>query len=196
MNPVSAIGIVWIAWFVSWWLAAGWSNPTVKQPGAGREIPYRLVVISGIILLAGLYPHRFSSELVLWRTSVTLGWAMVVLAVAGFLFMWWARIYLGKLWSAGVRLKAGHRIVDRGPYGLVRHPIYTGIIVAGFASAILRGTAVGFLGATLMTVSWYIKARMEERFLREQLGSQYYDAYARRVPMLVPFLNGKKSSSD
>jgi protein-S-isoprenylcysteine O-methyltransferase Ste14 len=44
-----------------------------------------------------------------------------------------------------------------------------------------------------MTVSWYIKARMEERFLREQLGAEAYDAYARRVPMLVPFLKQKKS---
>jgi protein-S-isoprenylcysteine O-methyltransferase Ste14 len=193
MNPVSAIGIVWIAWFVSWWLAAGWSNPTVNQPEAGREIPYRLVVIAGIILLAGLYPHRFSSELVLWRTGVTLGWAMVALAVAGILFMWWARIHLGKLWSAGVQLKADHHVVETGPYRLVRHPIYTGIIVAGFASAILRGTVVGFLGALLMTVSWYIKARMEEGFLREQLGAENYDAYARRVPMLVPFLKWNKS---
>jgi len=165
----------------------------VKQPQAGREIPYRLVVIAGIILLAGLYPHRFSSELVLWRIRITLGWAMVALAVAGFLFMWWARIHLGKLWSASVRLKSDHRIVDTGPYAFVRHPIYTGIILAGFASAILRGTAAGFLGAILMTVSWYIKARMEEQFLREQLGTENYDAYARRVPMLVPFLKWKKS---
>jgi protein-S-isoprenylcysteine O-methyltransferase Ste14 len=192
VNPISAIAIVWIAWFVSWWLAAGWSNPTVKQLEARREIPYRLVVIVGIILLAGWYPHRFSSELVLWRIRVALGWAMVALAVAGFLFMWWARIHLGKLWSASVRLKSDHRIVDTGPYAFVRHPIYTGIIVAGFASAILRGTAAGFLGAILMTVSWYIKARMEEQFLREQLGTESYDAYTRRVPMLVPFLKWNK----
>jgi protein-S-isoprenylcysteine O-methyltransferase Ste14 len=193
MNPVSAIGYAWIAWVVSWWLAAVWSSPTVKRPAAGREIPYRIVVLVGIALLAGLYPHRFYSEIVLWRTGVTLGWAMVALAVAGFLFMWWARIYLGKLWSASVQLKTDHRIVDTGPYGVVRHPIYTGIIVAGFASAILRGTVAGFLGAFLMTISWYIKARVEERFLREQLGPDTYDAYAKRVPMLVPFVGvGKR----
>ncbi len=193
MNPVTVIQMLWIAWFVSWWLAAGWSNRTVKQPAAGLEIPYRLIVIVGIVLLAGLYPHSFSSEIVLWRTSVVPGWVMVALAVAGFLLMWWARIFLGRLWSAGVRLKANHRIVDTGPYGLVRHPIYTGIIVAGLATAVLRGTAAGFAGATLMTVSWYIKARMEERFLREQLGAESYDAYARRVPMLIPFLKSNKS---
>ena len=188
MNPVSAIEIAWVAWWASWWAAAGWSNRTIKRPSALRETPYRLGTIVGIILLAGLYPHRFYSELVLWRSGPTLGWAMVAVALAGFLFMWWARIVLGRLWSAGVRVKEHHRVVDTGPYGMVRHPIYTGIIVAGFATAVLRGTALGFLGATIMTVSWYIKARMEERFLREQLGAENYDAYARRVPMLVPFL--------
>jgi len=185
---VSAIWTAWIVWFVSWWMAALWSNPSVKQPSVARELPYRLIVIVGIVLLAGLYPHRFYSEFILWRTGATLGWALVALAVAGFLFMWWARVYLGKLWSAGVRIKADHRIVDTGPYGLVRHPIYTGIIVAGFATAVLRGTAAGILGAILMTVSWTIKAREEEKFLREELGAENYDTYARRVPMLVPFL--------
>ena len=165
----------------------------MKQPEAGRSIPYRVIVIVGIVLLAGLYPHRFSSEVILWRSGIAFGWAMVILAVAGFLFMWWARIHLGKLWSSEVRIKAGHRIVDTGPYSLVRHPIYTGIILSGFASAILRGTVAGFLGASLMTVSWYLKARLEERFLREQLGAENYDAYARRVPMLVPFLKLKQS---
>jgi protein-S-isoprenylcysteine O-methyltransferase Ste14 len=192
MNPVSAIGFVWIAWFVSWLLAAAWSNPSVKQPEAGRSVPYRLIVIIGIILLAGLYPHRFSSELILWRSGIAFGWAMVALTVAGFLFMWWARIHLGKLWSSEVRIKADHHIVDTGPYGLVRHPIYTGIIVSGFASAILRGTVAGFIGASLMTISWYLKARLEEQFLREQLGAESYDAYSSRVPMLVPFLKRSK----
>jgi len=118
---------------------------------------------------------------------------MVALTVAGFVFMWWARIHLGKFWSSEVRIKADHRIIDTGPYGLVRHPIYTGIIVSGYASAILRGTMAGFIGATLMTVSWYLKARLEEQFLREQLGAENYDSYARRVPMLVPFMKPGKS---
>jgi len=189
MDPVSAIQTLWIVWFISWMVAAVWSNHSVKHPGVGRELPYRLFVVVGIFLLAGLYPHRFASEFILWRAGTALGWSMVALAGAGFLLMWWARIVLGRLWSSGVSVKAEHRVIDSGPYGLVRHPIYTGVIVAGFATAAIRGTAVGFLGATLMTVSWYIKAREEERFLREQLGVEAYDAYARRIPMLVPFLN-------
>ena len=193
LNPISAIQTLWIAWFISWWVAATWSDPSVKKPASARERPYRILVLIGILLLAGLYPHKFASEWILWRAGWTLGWSMVAAAAVGFCFMWWARIALGKLWSANVRIKAEHRVIDTGPYALVRHPIYTGIILAGFATAVIRGTVVGLLGATLMTVSWYIKAKAEERFLREELGHEAYDAYARRVPMLMPFLRWNKS---
>jgi len=187
MTPEFAMGAVWIGWFISWWTAAAWSDRSVKGPAAYREIPYRIVVLIGLILLFGFYRRSDSAELMLWHTGPAVGWTLVALAVVAFLFMWWARIVLGRLWSASVRVKEHHRVVDTGPYAMVRHPIYTGIIVAGFATAALRGTALAFLGAAIMTVSWYIKARMEERFLREQLGAAEYDAYARRVPMLAPF---------
>jgi len=187
MKPESAILAVWIGWFVSWWAAAAWSNPSVKRPAAYREMPYQIIVVIGFFMLFGFYGNRNSSRWLLWHTGVVLGWTMVALAIAGFLFMWWARLVLGRLWSSGVAVKEKHRVVDSGPYGLVRHPIYTGIIVAGFATAALRGYADAFLGAAIMTLSWYIKARTEEQFLREQLGVAAYDAYARRVPMLIPF---------
>ena len=94
----------------------------------------------------------------------------------------------GRLWSRSVTQKDGHYIVDTGPYGLVRHPIYTGISLATIATGIMRGTALAFAGAFLLIFSFYIKARLEEQFLRAQLGPTNYDAYKRRVPMLIPFL--------
>jgi protein-S-isoprenylcysteine O-methyltransferase Ste14 len=112
---------------------------------------------------------------------------MVAAAIAGFAFTAWARIHLGRLWSSSVSRKADHHIIDTGPYGIVRHPIYTGIIAASAATAAQRGTAEAWLGMALMTLGWYIKARLEERFLRDELGADAYGAYARRVPMLVPF---------
>ena len=75
---------------------------------------------------------------------------------------------------------------DTGPYGIVRHPIYTGIIVATIAVAMVKGTLVAVAGA-LMHLGYWIKAQLEEGFLREQLGAEAYDSYRRRVPMLVPF---------
>lgn len=65
---------------------------------------------------------------------------------------------------------------------------YTGIIIASVATAALRATPAAWVGVALLTLGWYVKARLEERFLKEQLGPETYAAYAQRVPMLIPFL--------
>src|SRR5438445_12979167 len=52
--------------------------------------------------------------------------------------VWWARIHLGRLWSSNVTRKKNHHVVDSGPYGIVRHPIYTGVIVASIATAAIQ----------------------------------------------------------
>jgi protein-S-isoprenylcysteine O-methyltransferase Ste14 len=124
----------------------------------------------------------------LWSLGEAPSWVLAALTAAGLLFTWWARIHLGNLWSDGVAKKAGHHVVDTGPYRLVRHPIYSGILLAAFASAIERGTSFALLGAAIMTAAFYTRARREERFLRAELGEDAYDAYARKIAMLVPFV--------
>jgi protein-S-isoprenylcysteine O-methyltransferase Ste14 len=80
----------------------------------------------------------------------------------------------------------------RRPYGIVRHPIYTGILLAILATMAAKGTIPAVAGALVIILGLWMKARLEEGFLREQLGADAYDAYRRRVPMLVPF--GPKSA--
>ena len=116
------------------------------------------------------------------------GWALAGLTVLGFLFCWWARLSLGSLWSGNITAKADHRIVDTGPYALVRHPIYTGMITAAAGMAVLNGSLLNIVGVALVIVGFTIKARIEERFLRTELGAEAYDAYAKRVGMLIPGL--------
>jgi protein-S-isoprenylcysteine O-methyltransferase Ste14 len=186
MGTQPGIGLAWVAWLLSWLAASWWSSRTAQRVSAGREIKSRVILVVGAVLLFGLYPHERAIELPLWRLGPIGDWLLVALTVLGFLFAWWARLHLGRLWSATVTRKAEHRVVDTGPYGLVRHPIYTGIIVATLATAADRGTALGWLGATLMIGGWYLKARLEERFLGAELPG--YDDYARRVPMLMPFV--------
>jgi protein-S-isoprenylcysteine O-methyltransferase Ste14 len=123
----------------------------------------------------------------LWEAPSTFGWTMVGLAVCGFVFCWWARLHLGRLWSGTVTRKEGHRVVDTGPYALVRHPIYTGLLAAAIATAALKATPLAVAGTLLIAVGLVLKAQLEEKFLREELGAESYDAYRRRVPMLVPF---------
>lgn len=84
--------------------------------------------------------------------------------------------------------KAGHHVVDTGPYRLVRHPIYSGLIFAAFATAIEKRTSFGMLTVAIVILAFYIKARREEHFLRTELGENAYDNYARKTAMLVPFV--------
>lgn len=179
--------LLWTAWIVSWWAAAFWRDRAVKRPSAVAEMVYRIVIVAGALLLYNFFVPG-SSHWMLWTPGPAMQWTMVALVTAGLSFTWWARLRLGRLWSSSITRKADHRIVDTGPYALVRHPIYSGVIVAQFATAVQGGSLQAVAGALLMLVGWYIKARMEEAFLREQLGRDDYDAYARRVPMLVPFL--------
>jgi protein-S-isoprenylcysteine O-methyltransferase Ste14 len=183
-SPELAVGLAWAVWFATWCAAAAWSDRAAKGPGFGAEALYRGVTVVGVVLLFGF--GRFSSVR-LWALSAAAGWAMVLAAILGFLFCWWARIHLGRLWSSSVGKKAGHRVVDTGPYGIVRHPIYTGLIAASFATALIKGTAAALAGAIVLTGSFWIKARLEERFLSAELGADSYGSYRRRVPMLIPF---------
>jgi len=181
-----AAGLVWLAWLVSWVAAAVWAGRMVS---AAPRSSFRLqlgIAFAGYIILFG---EPFRLERPLWLVGPAAGWTMVALIVAGVAFAWWARLHLGALWSGGIERREGHRIVDSGPYGLVRHPIYTGLILGSWAVAGIRATPLTLLGALLITIGFALKAKVEERFLAAELGEADYAAYRARVPMLVPFLH-------
>jgi protein-S-isoprenylcysteine O-methyltransferase Ste14 len=205
LGPEAVIYLAWLGWVVSWILAAAWSSRAQSRPGLGAEAGYRALTAVGVVLLffsashapgapGWPRPHRFTVPMPpawtprLWTLPWAAAWACVALSVAGFLFAWWARIHLGTLWSGSITRKADHRIVDTGPYGLVRHPIYTGIILALVALAAVKATPAALVGAAVTIFSFWLKARVEESFLSAELGQEAYAAYRRRVPMLVPFL--------
>ena len=187
-TPLQTIYTLWVAWVVSWTVARLWSNRTEKRGGIAAELFFRVLLFTGAILLFAFPPDPRYALVQLWHLGDALKWILVAMTAAGLLFTWWARIHLGGLWSDWVTKKAGHHVVDTGPYRLVRHPIYLGLIIAGFATAIEKGTSFALFGAGIMTVAFYIKARREERFLRAVLGENAYDLYARKTAMLVPFV--------
>jgi protein-S-isoprenylcysteine O-methyltransferase Ste14 len=188
ISPVSAANLLFVAWAVSWILAAVWSSRTQSRAGVAEQLPYRFITIAGFFLLFGVRPGRSDGYLVFWTLPDWASWIMTGLTGVGFAFAWWARLHLGKLWSAFVTRKTEHRIVDTGPYGIVRHPIYSGIILAAVAVAILKANLYAIIGALLIIIGFWIKARLEERFLSQQLGPETYAAYRHRVPMLFPKL--------
>lgn len=198
LSPERAANLAWVLWALSWGAAAVWRKPAANRAGAAAELPHLAITVIGLLLVfatpaamrwglsqVGLaQPERLR----LWPSNDLLGWTLFGLEVAGFAFCWWARLHLGALWSGSVTRKEGHRIVETGPYALVRHPIYTGLITSVLAIALLHATAPALLGVALVVLGFWLKARLEERFLRAELGPADYDAYAARTPMLAPKL--------
>ncbi len=187
MTPLSVARAAWIVWLISWFAAAAWSERTVRRPAVRREVLYRVLTLTGAMFMFGFNPDGECADTPLWPVASIVGWVLAGLVILGFLFTWWARIHLGQLWSSSVTRKEHHHVVDTGPYAIVRHPIYTGLLLAIVGTVLLRITIITLTGSALIASGIYIKARVEEEFLRQQLGEPYA-AYARHVPMLMPFL--------
>ncbi|TVV71120.1 methyltransferase family protein [Sphingomonas solaris] len=187
MSAAGAALWLWLAYAVSWAAAGLWTARATTRAGRGEGLAY----LAGFALGFGLlFPTPGAGGALMaggggadgWR------WGLVTVEAGGFAFAWWARVHLGRLWSGMMTLRDGHRVIESGPYGLVRHPIYTGLIASGWALAFILSAPRALAGAVVLTIVMAIKARNEERLLRATLGPAAYDGYAARVPMLVPFM--------
>ncbi len=194
IRPHVVFAVIWIGWIISWLAAAFWSNRTEKLALTSDTLLYRVAIVVGAILMTPWASRRLTAT-PLWNVGDADAYVLAAVTLAGILFTWWARIHIGRLWSGSITRKEGHRVIDTGPYALVRHPIYTGLIAALVASALAQGTAIALAGATLLTFGFWLKARAEERFLTAELGADAYGAYRRRVPMLVPSFRSQQISN-
>jgi protein-S-isoprenylcysteine O-methyltransferase Ste14 len=197
MSAETAADILWPVWYVTWIAAVVWSAKAKSQlktdiVGANRW----LAGLGSVLLFAPAHLGRADWNLgpfdwcvrKYWLEPAWAAWSLVALIVAGFAFCWWARLHLGRLWSGFITVKEDHKVVDTGPYGLVRHPIYAGVIFSALMMASLRASPASLIGFVLFAAGFAMTAAIEERFLREQLGAEAYDAYSRRTPMLIPMV--------
>jgi len=185
MRPGNIILYTWVAWVISWVAAAWWSDNTESQPSSRQELGYRVVNIIGALIIA-IPAHGYEGAMRVWHVGWLGGWVCAVVVAIGVAIAWWARIYLGRLWSARVTQKTNHQVIDSGPYAFVRHPIYTGLLLSLLATVIAKGTIPALVGFIVIAIGIYLKARLEERWLSAELGADAYDDYRRRVPMLLP----------
>jgi protein-S-isoprenylcysteine O-methyltransferase Ste14 len=186
--PTELLALIWLAFLASWVGASFWQGRTKKQVMTLESQRYRLPILVGGILYT-----PFLAEILGWKPLWVLGSTGItiaaVLSVAGIAFAWWGRLHLGKFWSNTITHKEDHRVIDTGPYGIVRHPIYTGLIFGMLVTGIAIGLVTTILGAILISFGMWQKGRMEEVFLSKELGENAYGAYCRRVPMIIPFLS-------
>jgi protein-S-isoprenylcysteine O-methyltransferase Ste14 len=112
----------------------------------------------------------------------------LIIAIAGIAVAVWALRTLGRHFDVELEVHAGHELVRSGPFGIVRHPVYTGLALHFLGACLATGNVLLILGTLFGSFpAFYLRARAEERLLREEFGAEY-DAYAKRVGMLVPFL--------
>jgi len=119
--------------------------------------------------------------------SAQLASAGLVVTSLGAAFAIWARLTLGRNWSATVTVKEDHSFVYRGPYRVVRHPIYAGILLAMLGTATVYDEAGCFLAVVFAFVGWWLKTRKEEDFMAQEFGEEYR-RYQKNVKRLIPFV--------
>lgn len=177
---------MWSVWALYWWLASrAGKRPTRREPPVSRLLHLVPLMLCGVLLGADRFPIAAMNRRLLavarWEF-----WLAVALVALGLAFAVWARMHLGGNWSGTVALLQDHRLVATGPYALVRHPIYTGLLVAIAGSALARDEWRSLLAVAIALAALWRKLRLEERWMREQFGDAYA-RYGERVPALIPF---------
>jgi protein-S-isoprenylcysteine O-methyltransferase Ste14 len=113
--------------------------------------------------------------------------AAITLTALGIALAIWARFYLGQNWSSAVSIKVGHELIQTGPYAWVRHPIYSGLLLAMIGTALGRPEPRSALAVFFLWLGFWIKSRMEEKFMHKTFGPEY-EAYSKSTGALIPRL--------
>ena len=174
------VGIVWLA-------GALRTKRTARAQSSGSRLLQASLPAAAAVLL---FNSRLAVGPLAWRfvpSSAFIAYIGLALTLAGTGFAIWARAYLGQNWSSYVTIKEDHRLIQTGPYAVVRHPIYSGFLLAFLGTALAFGQVRGLVAWALAFVGWRLKSRMEEEFMQQRFGAEYAD-YKRRVRELIPFV--------
>jgi protein-S-isoprenylcysteine O-methyltransferase Ste14 len=181
------IPLLWVVWLIYWYWAGRGTKPTVRRESpasrATHIVPLSLAI--GLFALYGVWPGWLTTPLV--PHSFALYWAGIAILAAGLGFSIAARRYLGANWSGTVTVKQNHELIRTGPYAIVRHPIYTGMLVGFIGSAISLDEVRGLVAVALVVVAFLLKIRLEERWMTETFGDAYC-RYRQEVKALIPYV--------
>lgn len=181
-----AMPVLWLVWLTYWWLGARDVKQTTWQEPVGSMLRHRGPLILGAIFMAvpGWVPRILTRRFLPAEHVVPI--LGTVLLAAGLGFSVWARRHLGRNWSAHVAVKEGHALVRTGPYRRLRHPIYTGVLLAFFGMVLVIGEWRALVALGLVLISFAVKASQEERRMREVFPE--YEQYRRETAALIPFV--------
>lgn len=179
-NARAIIMALWLAVGVVWLLTAFRLKPIVRMSGSAARMWELLILTCAAEMLFSESPHIAQLDARYLPALPGLLGLGVALTAVGAAFTIVARLYLGQNWSATATIKQDHELIRTGPYGLVRHPIYTGSLIAAIGTAIAFGELRDLLALPLVVAGFWLKARSEERLLMSNFGDRYA-AYRREV---------------
>jgi protein-S-isoprenylcysteine O-methyltransferase Ste14 len=179
-----ASAAIWIAMIVYWNISARNIRPVAKAEDAKSNLRRQLILNLAILMLFVPVPGLTRQFLAPTRGAIAAGF---VIQIGFALFYLWTKRYLGRFWSSAVAIMKDHQLVRTGPYRLVRHPLYTGMLGMFAGTAIVSGQYHALIGAALGVFAYWSKIRIEERALRERFGAEY-DDYKRHSWALIPWL--------
>jgi protein-S-isoprenylcysteine O-methyltransferase Ste14 len=184
-SPWQWINGLWILFLAYWLVSALKRKRTKRRERWSERLRYMLPLVLVWYLLFSI-GARFG-----WLTvrfipaSPAVKWLGVGLTAAGIGVAFWARWHLGANWSGAVTLKEGHELIRSGPYRTIRHPIYTGILLAMLGTAIAIGELRALIAVAIAWLSFYVKARREESFLAQEFGPGFAE-HQRHTGMFLP----------
>jgi len=183
--PRALVAVLWLAWLAYWIVAARSTKPARRSETIASRASYLAPLLAGGMLLGWQHCRwGFLSARFVPNTPLAY-WLGTLLLAAGLIFASWGRRHLADNWSSSVALMQDHELIRSGPYAIVRHPIYTGLLVAILGTAIVEGEWRALVAVALFAAAFVRKLAIEERFLAEIFPEQYA-RYRTEVPTLIP----------
>ncbi len=175
--------VLWIYWLVS---AANQKSVKKRETGSERMGQILPMAVSYLLLFEPLMGFGWLGlRFVAKRQDLEL-FGLLVTAI-GIAFAIWARAHLGANWSAAVSIRAGHELIRTGPYRRIRHPIYTGMILAAVGTALVVGQMRAVVAVAICLTAFYLKSSKEERWLAQEFGDNF-KTHAEHTGMFFPRL--------
>jgi protein-S-isoprenylcysteine O-methyltransferase Ste14 len=176
-------------WIVFWlyWLISAFGSKKNATPQIKRFISIRLGTFAlAVILFRVLNGQNYSFENRIATTNEGVLFAGFIIFLSGLSLAIWARVYLGRNWGMPMTQKQNAELVTTGPYQYIRHPIYSGILVAMLGAAI--ASSLFWLTIFAITAVYFIYSATVEEKLMMKLFPKVYPTYKRKTKMLVPFI--------
>jgi protein-S-isoprenylcysteine O-methyltransferase len=186
-EPDRIITSLWILAGIVWAVGA----LTTKQTRRNEAVVWRILHLAIMVLAFGLvFGESFRPgplNAVFLPATPAVQWTGFGITVAGIGVAVLARIMLGRNWSGMVTVKEDHELIRNGPYALVRHPIYSGLLLALLGTAVFYARVGALLGVAVAALGWRLKSRIEESFMEQEFGPEYAE-YKQHARALIPWV--------